>query len=165
MRKLTLLFIASVLFVSCGKNKGEQMLTDYKQKQVSRLNIDLKDLDFKISKVERLGDVTAADSMRIIEDKFLQKEIWEAIKDSTDAGKIKMIRYYGIARGFKRSTIDELLVIAQQYIDLSKDTSKVISARYKASYSLKNPLLKTKQTFDEVFLTDAEETKFVKKEE
>src|SRR5690554_1628006 len=113
MKKITLLLFGATILASCGKNKGEQMLYDYQQKNVSALNFDLKDLDFKIQKIEKISDIKASDSLRIIEENYLPIELWEAVADSTDAGKLEAIRFIGIGRGMQESNIEELLKIAK----------------------------------------------------
>ncbi len=165
MKKITLLLFGATILASCGKNKGEQMLYDYQQKNVSALNFDLKDLDFKIQKVEKISDIKASDSLRIIEENYLPIELWEAVADSTDAGKLEAIRFIGIGRGMQESNIEELLKIAKRYISLSKTPDVILSTKYKAVYSLKNPMLNnTKQTFDKNFYTNKEQTKFIREE-
>jgi hypothetical protein len=70
MKKIILLLIGTFLMVSCGKNKEEQMLYDYQQKNVKSLNFDLDDLDFKIYKVEKVADITASDSLKILKEEL-----------------------------------------------------------------------------------------------
>lgn len=71
MKRIALI-LSTVFIFSCGKNKEEQMLYDYQQENVRALNFDLKDLDFKIIKVEKLTDVTAADSMEVLKQEFAE---------------------------------------------------------------------------------------------
>jgi len=163
MKKITLILSTALLF-SCGNNKDEQMLYDYQQKTVSSLNFDLKDLDFKIQKVEKLADITASDSLRIIEENYLPVELWKAVADSTDAGKLEAIRFIGIGKGMQRSDIEELLKIAEHYINLSKTPDILLSTKYRASYTLINPMLNVKQTFDKFFYTNKTQTEFIKEE-
>lgn len=70
MKKIILLLIGTFLMVSCGKNKEEQMLYDYQQKNAKSLNFDLDDLDFKIDKVEKVADITASDSLKILKEEL-----------------------------------------------------------------------------------------------
>ena len=66
MKKITLLLIGTVFMVSCGKNKEEQMLYDYQQKNAKVLNFDLKDLNFKIQKIEKVADINASDTLKVL---------------------------------------------------------------------------------------------------
>lgn len=81
MKKIHFLLLATAMIVSCGKNKGEKMLYDYQQKNVSALNFDLEDLDFKILKIEKLLDITASDSMKLL--KIELAEYWTNNPDQT----------------------------------------------------------------------------------
>src|SRR5690554_7279391 len=72
MKKITLLLIGAILFISCENNKEEQMLYDYQQKNVKSMNFDLKDLDYKVQEIEKVADITAADSI-----KYLKQELAE----------------------------------------------------------------------------------------
>lgn len=162
--KKYLLILGTMILISCGKNKGEQMLYKYQQENFKSLNIDLKDLDFKIKKVERVGDITASDSLRIIEENFLPAKFWENVTDSTDEAKLTTIRYIGIGKGMSESTIENLLKIGKQYIRLSKSPDAILSSKYRATYTLKNPILNITQTFDDIFYTNIDQTEFVRKE-
>ena len=75
MKKITLLLIGATILVSCGNSKEEQMLYDYQQKNVKSLNFDLKDLDYNAQKVEKVADITAKDSMKILKKEFA--EFWK----------------------------------------------------------------------------------------
>jgi len=72
MKKITLLLIGTLLIVSCGKNKEEQMLYDYQQKNAKSLNFDLEDLNFKIDKVEKVADIKASDSLKVLKEKLAE---------------------------------------------------------------------------------------------
>lgn len=72
MKKITLLLLGATFMVSCGKNKSEQMLYDYQQKNAKALNFDLNDLDFKIKKVEKVADITASDSIKYLKQEFAE---------------------------------------------------------------------------------------------
>ncbi|WP_158837754.1 hypothetical protein [Polaribacter sp. L3A8] len=72
MKKITLLLIGVTFIISCGNNKEEQMLYNYQQKNVKALNFDLKDLDFKIQKIEKITDISAADSIKLVKQKLAE---------------------------------------------------------------------------------------------
>jgi len=75
MKKNILLLLVVTLIISCGRNKGEQMLYDYQQKNVKSFNLDLADLDFEIQHVKKVTDIIARDSI-----KHIKKELagyWE----------------------------------------------------------------------------------------
>lgn len=206
MKKITLLLLGATIMVSCGKNKGEQMLYDYQQKNVSALNFDLKDLDFKIQKVEKLSDITAADSMKHL--KFEFAEYWtknpeQSLVDTLSFDYVKNVVNKSIAHqdtlqklyqeavltAIKiddysyeleskrkrdkaidemydyKETLSKIEQIENRYNELSKNPETILSTKYKAAYSLKNPILgNTKQTFDKIFYTNKEQTKFIREE-
>ena len=70
MKKIILHVLTALLIVSCGYNKSEQMLYNYHQKDAAALNFDLADLDFKIEKIEKISDITAADSIKHVKKEF-----------------------------------------------------------------------------------------------
>lgn len=206
MKKITLLLLGVSIMVSCGKNKGEQMLYDYQQKNVSALNFDLKDLDFKIKKVEKLSDITASDSMKYL--KFEFAEFWtknpeqslvdtltfDYVKNTVKKSiahqdtlqklhqkavltAIKIDDYsYELESARKRDkaidemydykeTLSKIERIENRYNELSKKPEAILSTKYKAAYSLKNPLLgNTKQSFDKIFYSNKEQSEFIKED-
>ena len=206
MKKITLLLLGATIMVSCGKNKGEQMLYDYQQKNVSALNFDLKDLDFKIQKVEKLADITAKDSMEHLKFEFAEywtKDPEQSLVDTLSFDYVKNVvnksivhqdtlqklyqeavltaikiddYSYELESKRKRDkaidemydykeTLSKIEKIENRYNELSKNPESILSTKYKASYSLKNPMLgNTKQTFDKVFYTNTAQTEFVKEE-
>jgi len=77
------------------------MLYDYQQKNVRALNFDLKDLDFKIIKVEKLADITSADSMKIIKREFAEywtKSPEQSLVDTLSFDYVKDVLNYSISR-------------------------------------------------------------------
>ncbi len=72
MKKVTLLLIGTILIVSCGKNKEEQMLYDFQQKNAKVLNFDLDDLDFRIISIEKVADIKSSDSMKVLKQKLAE---------------------------------------------------------------------------------------------
>jgi hypothetical protein len=88
MNKPILLSLITLFLISCGKSPAEQMLYDYQQKNVGALNFDLNDLDFQIIKIEKVGEVTASDSMAV-----LKKELAELWKDNPEQSLIDTLSF------------------------------------------------------------------------
>lgn len=205
MKKITLL-IATIFIVSCGKDNAEKMLYDYQQKNVKALNFDLEDLDFKVQNIEKISDITTADST-----KFLRQELAEywtsnpqqSLMDTLSFEHVKNVLNRSIAHNdtlYKiyqesvllaikindfsyeleskrnrdealeemfthKNTLAEVESLERYFNEISKKPDSILSSKYKAVYSLKNPLLgNTKQTFDKIFFTNANQTQFVKEE-
>ncbi len=207
MKKYILLLIVTILlFNSCGRKKSEQMLYDYQQKNLKTLNFDLEDLNFKIHKIEKIKNILAADSLKIIKKelaeywkknpeqslidtlsfKYVKKIINNSIKQNDTLAKlyqkslltaIKLGDYsFKVESKTKRDeVIDELYKnkkllikveeLEKYYNKLSVKPDSVISSKYLAKYSMKNPLLgNVKQTFEKFFYSDPVQTKFIKEE-
>lgn len=63
-------------------------------------------------------------------------------------------------------TLSEISILEYKYNNLSKNPDSILSTKYRASYSMKNPLLSDiKQTFDEYYYTDNAQERFIKKED
>jgi PBP1b-binding outer membrane lipoprotein LpoB len=207
MKKLTLLLLIATLIVSCGKNKGEQMLYDYQQNNVKALNFDLADLDFEIKKVEKINNITASDSLKHLKKEFAgywTKDAEQSLVDTLSFKYVKSVLNetitqkdtlyklyqesvltairiddysYELESKRKRDkamdemfsykkTLLEVETLEKYYNKLAEKPDSILSSKYKANYSLKNPMLgNTKQTFEKEFYTDATQTKFVKEEE
>lgn len=58
----------------------------------------------------------------------------------------------------------ELESIEKYHDKLSQNPDSILSAKYMAKYSLKNPLLDTRQTFNNLFYTNSKQTEFIKEE-
>jgi hypothetical protein len=203
MKKFTVFLIGASIMVSCGRNNAEQMLYDYQQKNISALNFDLEDLDFKIQKVEKLSDITASDSMKhlkfelaenwtnnpeqtlvdtlsfdfvrnslngiINEKKTLENLYFEtlltAIKSRNYSlefeSENKLNKTVEELKGYKE-TLSKIEQLENRYNEFSKSPVLILSTKYRAQYSLKNPLLgNAKQTFDKVFYSNREQTQFI----
>jgi len=64
-----------------------------------------------------------------------------------------------------KETLSNVEKLEERYNELSKQPEAILSTKYKAIYSLKNPLLgNTKQTFDKFFYTNKAQTRFIKEE-
>ncbi len=205
MKKITLLLLG-ILTLSCGNNKEEQMLYDYQQKNVSALNFDLKDLDYKVQKIEKVADITAADSIKHLKQelaeywtkspeqslvdtlsfKYVKNVLNESItqrdtlyklyqKSVLTAIRIDDFSYELESKRKRDETLDEMFAykktlsevetLEKYYDKLSEKPDSILSSKYKANYSLKNPILgNAKQTFEKQFYTNAAQTEFIKEE-
>ena len=64
-----------------------------------------------------------------------------------------------------KKSLLEIEQIEQNYNDFAKKPDSILSIKYRAKYTMINPLMSNiKQTFDKYFYTDAAHTKFVKEE-
>ncbi|MFD2033993.1 hypothetical protein ACFSKL_04275 [Belliella marina] len=206
MKKICLMLLGVTMLVACGRNKNEQMLYDYQQKNVSSLNFDLEDLDFKIQEVEKLADITGLDSMKHL--KFELAEFWvknpeQSLIDTLSFQHVKNVLNesiilqdtlqnlyqeavlsaikrddYSYEMESKRNrdkAIDQKLLyrkslstiekIESRYNELSKNPEIILSTKYKASYSLRNPMLgNAKQSFNKIYYTNIDHTEFIKEE-
>jgi hypothetical protein len=207
MKKVTLLLLIATLIVSCGKNKSEQMLYDYQQNNVKALNFDLADLDFEIKKVEKINDITASDSLKLLKKEFAdywKKDAEQSLVDTLSFKYVKSVLKetitqqdtlyklyqksvltairiddysYELESKRKRDkamdemfsykkTLLEVETLEKYYNKLSEKPDSILSSKYKANYSLKNPMLgNTKQTFEKIFYTNASQTEFIKEED
>lgn len=71
-------------------------------------------------------------------------------------------------RWMKKFSIKKLLKVEsleKYYNALANNPDLVLSVKYRATYSLNNPRLDNKnQTYDKVFYTNKDQTKFIKEE-
>jgi hypothetical protein len=206
MKKVTLILLTAILIASCGKNKGEQMLYDYQQNNVKALNFDLADLDFEIKKVEKINDITASDSLKLLKKEFANYWKIDAEQSLVDTLSFKYVKRvlnetitqqdtlyklyqksvltairiddysYELESKRKRDkAMDEMFsyqktlaaveTLEKYYNKLAEKPDSILSSKYKANYSLKNPMLgNTKQTFEKEYYTNSSQTEFVKEE-
>lgn len=193
MKKI-ILFVVVLTFLSCGKSNEEQMLYDYNSKNVKEMfKTNLEELKFKINSIEKIGEVKASDSINIFKnelakcwfgEKYIQKErdtlsydyVIKEIKKLNDTyqeiilNNIKLDEEYSnYEYTEKRNKGIEALVNVESWKNeansYSKKPNEVLSVKYKASYSLINPVLKIKQDFDKIYYTNSKKTKFIKEEE
>lgn len=206
MKKIVVLLLGAAFLVSCGRNKEEQMLYDYQQENVKAMNFNLDDLEFDIENIEKVADITAADSAKEVKHEFavywknnpdpklvdtlrfeyVKQVLNEAMKQQDTLQKlyqeavltaIRIDDYsYELESKQKRDkamdeyysykkTLITIEGLEKRYTALTKKPDSVLSVKYAATYSLKNPMLgNTKQTFNKVFYTNAAQTKFVKEE-
>ena len=192
MKKLSLL-LTVIFMASCGRSHEEQLLYEYQQDNFkSSINVDVEDLNLQIHSIEKVEEIRASDSMEIYRDKLanlwspdllpeekdtltyrfvireldtLQKQYQELI-----LGNIRLNREH---RNYElKRTRDQ---VAEAHTDAifwnmvdgiySKNPDSILSIKYKASYSVNNPMLNnTKQTFDKYFYSNSENSKLIKEE-
>jgi len=71
LRKITLIAIIFSLLFSCSRNSEEQMLYDYvKKASFEKLNVNIDQLDFKILSLMKISNITAKDSLILIQKYF-----------------------------------------------------------------------------------------------
>ena len=64
-----------------------------------------------------------------------------------------------------KKTLSGVETLEKYFNKLSEKPDSILSSKYKANYSLKNPMLgNTKQTFDKISYTNSTQTEFVKEE-
>lgn len=64
-----------------------------------------------------------------------------------------------------KETLSKIEKLENRYNEYGKNPNEVLSTKYKANYSLKNPMLgNTKQTFEKYFYTNKTQTEFIKEE-
>lgn len=191
--KNILFLLLIVLTVSCGKSKQEQMLYDYQSKGVKDLfNTNLEELDFKINSVEKIGEIKASDSIKIYKDKLVT--LWfgrASVQNEKDTLKYEYViteldtlinAYQGLILSHIKSnqaylnydlkekrnnSIKEKVYVESwksQSDFYNKKPDSILSTKYKANYSITNPVLKLKQSFDKIYYTDAGQTKFIHEE-
>jgi len=199
MKKLVIVIVSVSLF-SCGYNKEEKMLFDYQQENVGSMNFNLKDLNFKIEKIEKVLDITSKDSMQYFKKQYAnmwEKDLSEISVDTLtfdyvnnalneaismaqknkDSYKELMnitndsYKLYDYSKEVEKFTNSEyefktLLLnfekIEKSYNDYAVDPEAILSTKYKAQYSLNNPLLgNTKQNFNKFFYTNKSQTAFI----
>lgn len=121
--KIIILIFFTILFISCGNNKEEQMLYDYQQKIVRAGNFDLKDLDFKIQKIEKIANIKASDSLKSL--KFQLADSWrenpeQSFVDTLSFGYVKNALQDAIHDSFESiSTLQKKTLTAIKLKDYS----------------------------------------------
>lgn len=192
--KKSIVFLMSLIFISCGKSKEEQMLYDYQEKGVKKIfKTNLEELDFKINSIEKQEDITAKDSINYFKNELCKIWLGENAKQSekdTLSYNYVISKLDELVDGYQ-----ELIILnakagksyknyenkkeRNKYIDASvnvkslksksdiysQNAESVLSTKYKVNYSILNPVLKLTQTFDKLYYTDASQTKFIKEEQ
>lgn len=84
-KKVIAIITISLLIISCGKSKEEQMMYDYnKSSYLKNLNTNIDNRDFKIVSIDKIKDITANDSMRYYKKKFTEYWISNPSKELID---------------------------------------------------------------------------------
>lgn len=187
MKKISTLLICAIITMSCSKNKEEQMLYDYQKEKLSQLNFNIEDLDFDIKSVSKTNDITSKDSMAYFKNKLTdyyvvpnnQKDTLSfdfVINDLDNLvnsyQELILLRakggnsYLNYEDKEKRNqAIKEKVYVESwksEYEKYEKNPEKVLSVKYKANYTILNPLLNNaKQTFEKYFYTNLDQTKFI----
>ncbi len=196
MKKSILISIIAILLLStsCGKNKEEKMLYNYVQRPITELfHTDISELDFKINHIEKIGVVTASDSMKILKDELaiktfgkdftqenldtltynytinLLESLISSIEETISYNNRNGQEYENYEEENKKKAYEKELVKTKnnkiKYEIYSKNPKTILVTKYQASYSMTNPVLKIKQTFNKVFYTNEKGDRFVTDEE
>lgn len=199
MKKITLLTAFLITLISCGYSPEEQMLFDYlNNASMKTLKVNINDLDFKIISLEKVKDISASDSLEIVQKYFDEKknkkigqfedeikrdeiriakneelirsinvnDVTKTVQEWVDKDKVNIERnqknielYNGDCKG---TFLEPVLVKINNY---KSEPNKILSVKYKANYSMNNPLMKVKQTFNKYYYSNSENTIFIKEEE
>ncbi|MDA6069479.1 hypothetical protein NJT12_07605 [Flavobacterium sp. AC] len=189
MKKITLL-LGIFLIASCSKSKEEKMLYEYQKAKATSINFNINDLDFNIKSLDKLNDVKAKDSMAFFKNKLIEyykttdkeKETvsFEYVINQLDTlinsyQKLILLRAKG-GRSYlnyedkenRNKFIKEKVYVEswkEQYDKYSKNPEVILSSKYKANYTILNPVMNNaKQTFEKFFFTNSSQTKFVEEE-
>lgn len=99
--RLFIVSLLALLLYSCSNSKEEQMLYEFQQKNVGSMNFDLKDLDYKVKKIEKVDDITAKDSMGHLKlelAKYWTKNPEQALVDTISFEYVKNVLNKSIAQ-------------------------------------------------------------------
>ncbi|PKB15204.1 hypothetical protein [Flavobacterium sp. 5] len=191
MKKISTLLICSLITISCSKNKEEEMLHEYQKEKVTKINFNIDDLDFDIKSLTKLNDIKAKDSMTYFKNKLtdyykvansekdtlsfnyviteldnLANSYQELILLRAKAGK-SYLNYED--KENRNKAIKEKVYVESwkdQYEKYEKQPELVLSTKYKANYTILNPMLNNaKQTFEKYFYTNSNQTKFIIEED
>ncbi|MBW2961309.1 hypothetical protein [Mesonia aestuariivivens] len=194
MKKLLLIATISTLLISCGRSHEEELLYNYQKDKIKEnINMNIDDLNFEISEINKVEEITAKDSLKFYRDKLVNLWLGEdAEKNKKDTltydyvlGQLDTLRsrYQGIVlanikadRAYENyewekkrdqmiDAIYDVKIWKNKSDSYQKSPEKVVSTKYKASYSINNPMLNdSKQTFDKFYYTNTEDNKFIKEE-
>lgn len=189
MTKITLL-LGILLIASCGKSKEEKMLYDYQKEKIRSINFNIDDLDFNIKSLDKLNDIKAKDSMAFFQNKLVEyykttdkekeaisfeyvisqldtliNSYQELILLRAKAGK-SYLNYED--KENRNKFIKEKVYVEnwkEQYDKYKKNPEVVLSSKYKANYTILNPVMNNaKQTFEKFFFTNSSQTQFIGEE-
>jgi len=191
--KRILVLLVIILTISCGKNKESQMLYDYHSKTIKQMySTNLEELDFEVNSIEKIGEVKISDSIKILKDKLVG--LWlgdDATKEEKDTISFDYVikelnnltntyqqiiltnikldedyKNYEYEQKRDKNILTSVYAedLKRKYDLFSKKRDSMLSVKYKASYSLTNPLLRIKQTHNNIYYTNADQTKFINDE-
>ncbi|OXA66842.1 hypothetical protein B0A67_22925 [Flavobacterium aquidurense] len=189
MTKITLL-LGILLIASCGKSKEEKMLYDYQKAKARSINFNIDDLDFNIKSLDKLNDIKAKDSMA-----FFQNKLVEYYKTTDKEKEAISFEYVISQLDTLINSYQELILLRakagksylnyddkenrnkfikekvyvenwkEQYDKYKKNPEVVLSSKYKANYTILNPVMNNaKQTFEKFFFTNSSQTQFIGEE-
>lgn len=189
MKKLALL-LGIFLAASCGKSKEEKMLYEYQKAKATSINFNIDDLDFNIKSLDKLNDIKAKDSMA-----FFQNKLVEYYKTTDKEKEAISFEYVISQLDTLINSYQELILLRakagksylnfedkenrnkfikekvyvenwkEQYDKYKKNPEVVLSSKYKANYTILNPIMNNaKQTFEKFFFTNSNQTQFIGEE-
>lgn len=192
MKKLLFLPILSiVLFTSCSEpSPEEQMLKVYLDKELMKtINVKIDDTDYKVNSIEKSGVVTGKDSvtyyyaklkdlwpseslskpepfrMVLIELDTIIKQYDALIKLYSEMGDEYSVKKNQRKRKEYRDIQTNVMFMSLSNAIYSKKGDSILSHKYKVNYSITNPVLKARQTFNKTFYSNANNTEFVNAED
>ncbi|TLP80926.1 hypothetical protein [Maribacter sp. ACAM166] len=188
MNKLTLLLLA-VLLISCERSKEEQMFYDFMDGiTIKSVNMSIKDLDFKIISLNKVGLVAAKDSIFILEPLLdelrvkieeqktsIEKDLDELYKYNLDKNKTKRKEAISIYQNLidltngKIEDRQEVLGIytpkfaktSSKLDEYRLDSTRVISTKYEVTYSMHMPDTDLTNTIKVYAYTNEDNSKFL----
>ncbi|MFH6957760.1 hypothetical protein ACHRV1_10155 [Flavobacterium aquidurense] len=189
MTKITLL-LGILLIASCGKSKEEKMLYEYQKAKARSINFNIDDLNFNIKSLDKLNDIKAKDSMA-----FFQNKLVEYYKTTDKEKEAISFEYVISQLDTLINSYQELILLRakagksylnyddkenrnkfikekvyvenwkEQYDKYKKNPEVVLSSKYKANYTILNPVMNNaKQTFEKFFFTNSSQTQFIGEE-
>lgn len=194
MKKLLLISITTLLLTSCGKSKEEQMLYDYQANNAKEgLNMNVEDLNLEIEEVKKVKEIKASDSIKFYKDKL--SVLWNGDDASEKERDTLSYDFVITQLDTLKSRYQQMIILnikadkayenyeweskrdnaIDAYVDAAswksvndaylKDPDSILSIKYKASYSINNPMLNNaKQSFSKFYYTDASNEEFIKEE-
>lgn len=175
MKNLILLFIICIA-VSCKPTGIEKLISDYEQ-TMGNTKIDL---NLKINKLEKTGEITASDSAKLIINE---------LTETVDPNRISIIEKMKFKNELERSNKwievmdsmfrngigwEDWMKIKSKIIQLQKleatyitqDPKAALAYNYKCTYTIKNPILNgIKQEITNTYIVNKSLTAIIKKEE
>lgn len=181
MKKTSVLFFVVILFfTACGtsENQFEKAIADYVQTDKRGTWMDCK---FKALSIEKLSDITVADSLKVLQAEF------EKLRDEQIASQQRTLDYFnGLLKGnqsakYAKQAVDEQLsqsiATTQVQIDSlrnlpavyadrykGRNPSDVLAVKVKCNYSYVLPETTTAKERTEVFILTADGKKVLGKE-